>query len=92
MAKYEQEIILQEVIVKKAAVTARMSALIQSPIPQDDVSFKKFLPNGSFANGRDRATYAVDHLVPLWEQKLTNSSERDRILELIGSMMLEAQK
>jgi hypothetical protein len=92
MAEHEQEIILQEVIVKKAAVLARMSALIQSPIPGDDVSFTTFLPNGSFANGRDRATYGVDHLVPLWEQKLTNSSERDRIMGLIGSMMLEAQK
>ncbi len=91
MAKYEQEIILQEEIAKKAAVKARMSALIQSPIPRDDVNFKKFLPNGSFANGRDRATYAVDHLVPLWEQNLTNSSERDRIMELIDSMKKVAQ-
>ena len=70
---------------------ARVSSLILSPIPGDEVSFKKFLPNGSFANGADRASYAVDHLVPLWEQKLSNDSERARSMELIDIMIKEGQ-
>lgn len=89
MARYEQEVILQEVIRGYEKLMDATGGLAMSPIPGDDVTFKKFLPNGSFSNGADRANYAVDYLVPLWKQKL--SSNPDEMMRLINDLISKGQ-
>ncbi|MCP9496525.1 MAG: hypothetical protein MSG64_18950 [Pyrinomonadaceae bacterium MAG19_C2-C3] len=90
MAKYEQEITLQEVINGNQGAMDALSGLVNSPIPGDKVSFRKFLPNGSFGNANDRVSYALDHLFPLWQRELSNNP--NRIMSLIDDLIGKGQQ
>ena len=73
-ADYEQKVALQKAIQGKELLLKLIGPLANAPLDNAQ-GFNDFLPKGDFSKGADRSAYAVDYLVPLWQQRLqTNES------------------